>query len=138
MSSETVLVPIDVSVDHDRSRMFDEVAGSAARGARVVLMTVVPEVYLPTTTDAKGMIRAMMDHAATRLADVAASAPFDVDQQIVRYGPVAPGIIDVAAEIDATLIVINARSREKAAYLLGSVASRVANHARCSVHVVRA
>ncbi|PVA09551.1 hypothetical protein DC366_12685 [Pelagivirga sediminicola] len=138
MSKETVLVPVDVSSDHDRSRMFDEVAEHAGRGAQVVLMTVVPEIYLATTVDAKGMIKAMMDHAAIRLGDVATAAPFEVADQIVRYGPVAPGIIDVAAETGATLIVINARSRDRTAYLLGSVASRVANHARCSVHVVRA
>ena len=138
MSEQTVLVPIDVNSDQDRSRMFDEVSGHAGRGARIVLMTVVPEIYLATTTDAKGTIQAMMDHAATRLADVATKAPFNVDEQVVRYGPVAPGIIDVAAETGATLVVINARQADRTAYLLGSVASRVANYARCSVHVVRA
>lgn len=138
MSKETVLVAVDVMSGHKRSRMFDEVSDHAARGARIVLVTVVPEIYLATTPDAKGMIKAMMDHAAGQLAEVAAAAPFDVADQIVRYGPVAPGIIDVAAESGATLIVINARQRDRTAYLLGSVASRVANHAPCSVHVVRA
>lgn len=135
--TETILVPLDISSDSDRTRLFEQVAEHAERGAKVVMLTVVPEFYLATTTDAKGTIKAMQDHASSRLADVAATAPFRVDDQIVRYGPVAPEILHVATEIKATQILINARQKGRAAYLLGSVASRVANHAACSVHVLR-
>ena len=138
MTSETVLVPINVGSETDRAALFAKLAEQAGRGATIVFMTVVPEIYLATDTDPKGTIEAMQEHAGVRLAEVAEAAPFKVDRQVVRYGPVAPAILDVAGEIGATLILINARQKGRAvAYALGSVASRVANHAQCSVMVLR-
>lgn len=135
--TETILVPLDVSTEIDRSALFSHLAEHAGGGARIVMLAVVPEIFLSTTTDVKGTIDAMQEHARSRLADLAMTASFTVDDQIVRYGPVAAEILDVAREIGATLILINARQRSRTAYLLGSVASRVTNHAACSVHVLR-
>ena len=140
ISTRAILVPLDVNSDHDRSRIFD-LAEAEARmiGGRLVFLAVVPELYLATTTDPESLVAGMMDQAARRLeAAVAARWPDpESAPRLVRYGPVAGEIIDAAEETGAELIMIRARRPGVASYALGSVASRVVNHAGASVYVVR-
>lgn len=137
---DTVLVPLDVSTEHDRELVF-ALAEKMARvhDARLAFLAVVPEVYLATTTDPEGLIEQMKERSAKLLhALVARRVPEGVRAEtLVRYGPVSGAIIDTAKELDAGLILIHARRPGIANYALGSVASRVANHAPCSVYVVR-
>lgn len=139
-SPRKILVPLDSSSKHDRSRFFDILEQQArAGGASIVFLTVVPELFMSTVTDPDGMIDTMIRHAAheqnlilaDRWPDTSAS------QRLVRYGPVAGTIIDTSADIGADLIVMHARRPGVASYALGSVASRVVNHASASVLVIR-
>ncbi|MDQ1746450.1 MAG: hypothetical protein QOD07_713 [Frankiaceae bacterium] len=53
-----------------------------------------------------------------------------------RYGEAADALLATAEELDAQLIVVGNRGMTGVRrYLLGSVANRVAHHARCSVHI---
>ncbi|MBU3028898.1 universal stress protein [Paracoccus marinaquae] len=136
----TVLVTLDPASEHDRTHLFDIAEGHAAMlGARLVFLSVVPEIYLSTSTDPEGVIAGMTAHAEREQARLlegrwpdAGAAP-----RLVRYGPVAGTIIEVAKEVGAQLIVMHARRPGIATYALGSVASRVANHAEASVLVIR-
>ena len=56
---------------------------------------------------------------------------------IVREGGTATEILEHASEIDADLIVMHSHDPGLTNYLLGSVASRVARFAHCSVYIVR-
>jgi nucleotide-binding universal stress UspA family protein len=53
-----------------------------------------------------------------------------------RLGDPADAVLAVADELDADLVVVGNRGMTGVRrYLLGSVAGRVAHHARCSVHI---
>ncbi|MBI4854367.1 MAG: universal stress protein [Acidobacteria bacterium] len=57
---------------------------------------------------------------------------------VVREGLVAQEILEEASEWDADLIVLGTHGRKGLSkFLLGSVAQRVASHAKCSVEIVR-
>lgn len=139
-SPRTILVPLDASSDSNRSHLFD-LTDQMARlhGAEIVFLTVVPELYLPTATDPRSVVAAVTDQATRQFESVLAERWPDpgAARRIVRYGPVAGTIIDTAKEMEADLIIMHARRPGIVAYALGSVASRVVNHADASVYVVR-
>ncbi|MDQ1683297.1 MAG: hypothetical protein QOC82_34 [Frankiaceae bacterium] len=55
---------------------------------------------------------------------------------VARFGEAADALLATAEELDADLIVVGNRGMNGVRrYLLGSVAGRVAHHARCSVHI---
>lgn len=138
ISPRKILVPLDSSSEHNRSRFFDIVQQQAqTAGASIVFLTVVPELFM--STDPEGMIATMIGHAAREQSLILADRWPDLpaDQRLVRYGPVAGTIIDASEEIGADLIVMRARRPGVASYALGSVASRVVNHAQASVLVIR-
>lgn len=138
--NSTILVALDPSSDHDRSEFFDMIETEAeTHDARLVFLSVVPELFMSTATDQGGLIASMKSHAQHQQSSIldARWPELGADRRLVRYGPVAGEIIDTAAEIGANLIIIHARRPGVASYALGSVASRVVNHARASVLVVR-
>lgn len=137
MQEKAVLLTVDVSTEHDRSGLFAEAKARAETGSRLVVLTVVPEMYLATSSDPRATIAAMEDHARVELERIVAASPLAGAELRVGHGPVAGVILDVAAEIGAGLILIHARRPGLASYALGSVASRVANHSDASVMVIR-
>jgi len=55
---------------------------------------------------------------------------------VARFGEAADALLATAEELGADLIVVGNRGMTGVRrYLLGSVAGRVAHHARCSVHI---
>lgn len=58
-------------------------------------------------------------------------------QHIVGHGNIYESILNVAKQIRADLIVVQARRPELRKFLLGPNAARVVRHANCSVLVVR-
>ena len=112
-----------------------------AANARLHLMTVVPEVAVPTLMQA-----GPYDYEA-KLVPVAEAAldqfvrehvPGDVDtHRIVAYGSIYREILRVAAAIPADLIVMAAHRPQPGDFLIGSNAERVSRRARCTVTLVR-
>jgi nucleotide-binding universal stress UspA family protein len=70
-------------------------------------------------------------------ASLAEKAGFRPQSVAIRSSPTWKGIIDVAEERDASLIVLGSHKRSGIAkHLLGSVAAAVVAHSECSVLVV--
>lgn len=137
MTETVILIPVDVSVSRDRSALFAEAAQRVEAGARPIVLTVVPELYLGTSTDPNATISAMQAHAKTQLDAVVAASPLAGAETRVAYGPISRTILDIAGEVQARMILMHAQRPGPAAYALGSVASRVINNAAASVLVVR-
>ena len=84
-------------------------------------------------TDLRGVAADVLARGERRFAD----AGFSVEKH-AREGDPAHVILNVASEQDADLIVVGARgltSFER--FLLGSVSSKLAHHAPCSLMIVR-
>ena len=79
----------------------------------------------------------MEAHAKSELDAMVAASPLAGAETRVVYGPVSRMILETAREVGATMILMHAQRPGPAAYALGSVASRVTNHATASVLVVR-
>lgn len=138
---KTILVPIDFEQDGSWERAVDAAFALArAEGATLHIMHVIrstpPMVaqYLPKdfarTADAQGMATLKQKVAAHGIGDSEATL-------LIRHGEVYPEILDTAEDIGADLIVLAAHKPDVTDYLLGTTASRVARHAKCSVFLVR-
>jgi len=148
--ANTILVPVDLRDRENAEKVIDS-AILAARVAEAGLsvMSVVPDVM--TGIDLRYAIRgenagsiefdkqAMLDGTLAELnAFVEERLPSDMEvDTIVRHGTVYEQVLKVAEEIDATQIVMGAQDRGITDFLLGSNASIVVRHAKCSVNVVR-
>ena len=112
-----------------------------ASGARLHVMTVVPEVAVPALmrTGPYDFEATLVPGAKAALdAFVRKHVPAGVDtQQLVAYGGVYREILRVAAEIPADLIVMAAHRPQPGDFLIGSNAERVSRRAGCTVMLVR-
>lgn len=110
-------------------------------GARLHVMTVVPEVAVPALMQVGPFdYEAQLVPRAKAALDefVRAQIPSDrKPNQIVTYGSIYNEILRVSAEIPADLIVMAAHRRQVGDFLIGSNAERVSRRARCTVMVVR-
>jgi nucleotide-binding universal stress UspA family protein len=128
-------------------------------GARLHLVTAYhdPQILQETTVwtnDPKGVIdtgraggaertetvdlREVAESLLKRAARGALSKGVDVETH-AREGHPAEVIIDVAKQVQADLIVVGSRGLTGIQrYLLGSVSSKVSEHAPCNVMIVRA
>ena len=131
---------------------------ASREGARLHLVTAYPDPQMlrerPTiwTNDPKGVVdsgrttggadmiidlREVAESLVQRAADEARSKGVEVGTH-VREGQPAEVIIDVAHQEQADLIVVGSRGLTGIQrYLMGSVSSKVSEHAPCSVMVVR-
>jgi nucleotide-binding universal stress UspA family protein len=112
-----------------------------ASGARLHVMTVVPEVAVPALMQTGPYdYEATLVPAAKEALDqfVREHVPGDADtDQIVAYGSVYREILRVAAAIPADLIVMAAHRPQPGDFLIGSNAERVSRRAGCTVMLVR-
>ena len=154
-----------IVVGTDGSEPADEAVRQATDmashdGARLHLVTAYPDPQILRerttiwTNDPKGMmdsgptrdsgaytivdLREVAESIVQRAARDAQSKGIEV-QTHVREGQPAEVIIDVANQEQADLIVVGSRGLTGIKrYLLGSVSSKVSEHAPCSVMIVRA
>lgn len=98
----------------------------------------VPRRYL--TTDAYEELHASFDKAAWAVVDDAVQELADrgiLARGVVREGPAARTILEIAGDENASLIILGTRGPSSAAeLLLGSVSAEVLRHARCPVMAV--
>ncbi len=110
-------------------------------GARLHVLTVVPGLGVGDVSSflPMGYERQILDKANQWLHAFARDqVPSGISvQHIVGHGKVHREILRAAAEIGADLIVMASHRPELADYLLGSNATYVVQHAKCSVLVVR-
>jgi nucleotide-binding universal stress UspA family protein len=112
-------------------------------GARVHLVTAYPDAPAysePISSSAKREpinLHEVAESVAARAAGELASQDIEVETY-AQEGDPAQVIIEVALEHDADLIVVGARGLTGLQrFLLGSVSSKLAHHAPCSVMIVR-
>jgi nucleotide-binding universal stress UspA family protein len=139
---KTVLLTLDLEHEDSWAKALP-VALDATRAwnAQLCVLTVVPEVAVPTLMQA-----GPFDYEAKLVPETKAAldrfvrehVPADVSaHQIVTYGSIYREILRVSAEIPADLIVMAAHRPQVGDFLIGSNAERVSRRARCTVMLVR-
>ncbi len=139
---ETILVPVDLADKHSwRKALPTAVTLCESFDAGLVLMTVIPDVgqpvieqFLPQDFEAK-----VHHHVAGQLkAFAGVQIPPGIDvKQVVKTGKIYQEIIEVAAKVNADLIIMGSHHPDLKDYHLGPNAARVVRHARRSVLVLR-
>lgn len=94
----------------------------------VVAQTIPEDYELRVTNEAKERLASLVQEHAVEGIDI---------EPAVRLGSVYKEALSFAREIGADLIVMGAHKPGMADYLLGSNASQIVRHAKCSVWVVR-
>jgi len=137
---KTILVPVDLGEVETARPAIDkavEVAGGDGTLRLIFVRPIVPVTYMefmPAAFDEE-----QQADAEKRLAELAAAVKLPAKRvsAVVRLGSVYNEVLDEAEKTGADLIVIGSHRPTMATYLLGSNASTIVRHARCSVLVVR-
>ncbi|MGO4572309.1 universal stress protein [Microvirga sp. 2TAF3] len=139
---KTILVPVDLAEVEaakpaiDRAVELAQVWDGTVR--LIYVRSIVPVTYMefmPPTFDEE-----QQGEAEKKLADLAAKVKLPAERvsAVVRFGSTYTEVLDEAEKTGADLIVIGSHRPSMATYLLGSNASTIVRHAKCSVLVVRA
>lgn len=137
---KSILVPIDLAEPEIAEPALKKAAALAGQDGALRLISVRSLVpigfmeFVPADFDANQQV-----DNETQLAAIAASVdlPEERVSAVVRLGAVYAEILAEAEGWPADLIVIGSHRPAMASYLLGSNASTIVRHAKCSVLVVR-
>jgi nucleotide-binding universal stress UspA family protein len=110
-------------------------------GSTVTVITVIPSLYLTELmeVDRERILQALSEDAQEMMARVKAG-PKNIRslKTVIRQGSPADEILKAAQKMKADLIVTGSHGRHGAQkFLLGSVSSKVIDHAACSVLVIK-
>ena len=139
---KTILVPVDLGEVEAAKTAIDkavELAGASGGSLRLIYVrAIVPVTYMefmPPAFDEE-----QQGQADAKLAEVAAGVALPAERvsTVVRLGSVYAEVLDEAEQTGADLVVVGSHRPTMATYLLGSNASTIVRHAKCSVLVVRA
>ena len=138
---KTILVPVDLS-EIEAARPAMEKAAALANISDgtlrlIYVRFIVPVTYMefmPPAFDEE-----QQADAEKKLADIAAtvSLPPERVSAVVRFGSIYNEVLDEADKTGTDLVVIGSHRPTMATFLLGSNASTIVRHAKCSVLVVR-
>ena len=135
-----------ILVAHDGSKASEKALKKALAIAEtfnssVTIISVIPELYL---TELMEMDRTRIVETLTEetkdMMEKIKKAPKKVKalKTIIRQGNPAEEILEAAAKMKADVIVTGSHGRHGAQrFLLGSVSSKVVDHAECDVLVVK-
>jgi nucleotide-binding universal stress UspA family protein len=138
---KTILVPVDLAETAASALAIERAAqlADAAEGTirLVFVRSIIPTSwteYIPPHFD-----DAQQTEAEEKLAATAATIPLPAERvsSVVQMGSVYSEVLQEADRIAADLIVIGSHRPSVTTYLLGSNASTIVRHAKCSVLVVR-
>jgi nucleotide-binding universal stress UspA family protein len=134
---KTILVPIDLSHKERIQPMLAAARHLGGKNARLILVSIVEEIpaYVASQLPA-GAIDGRINDTVEELKAVAVDSGIKAEIE-VRNGHPGAGILDIAEEKGADLIVVASHRPGWEDYLIGSTAGRVVRHAKCSVHVLR-
>jgi len=135
----------NILVAHDGSKSSEKALKKAfqiaeAFDSSVTVLSVIPEVYL---TELMEMDRARISESLTEdakkmMAKIKAKAKIKSLKTVIRQGSPAEEILKAAQRIKADVIVTGSHGRHGAQkFLLGSVSSKIVDHAVCDVLVVK-
>lgn len=136
MPRDTRLILCPVNLRHleiDRTAYEEAIAMARRRGATLLVATVAPEMERNLN------IRDSVGFWTEQLKTFISKHPAEgVElEAVVRKGAVHRQIVKLADERNVDLIVMEAANPRIQDYLLGTTASHVVTHAKCSVYVVR-
>ena len=131
---------------HDGSKASDKAVQTAIALAQqfrasLTVISVIPELYLTELVEMDRVrildtLTADAKKTLERMKTKAAGVPSL--KTVIKYGRPAEEILAAAAKIKADLIVTGSHGRHGAEkFFLGSVSSKVVDHAACSVFVVK-
>ncbi|NIX76522.1 universal stress protein [Microvirga terricola] len=138
---KTILVPVDLGeIEASKPAIAKavELAQSTEGTLRLIYVrSIVPVTYMefmPPTFDEE-----QQGESEKKLADLAAGVdlPSERVSAVVRLGSIYNEVLDEAEKTGSDLIVIGSHRPTMATFLLGSNASTIVRHAKCSVLVVR-
>ncbi len=131
---ELLLCPVNLRHLETNTRAYDEAVSMAKRRrAKLIVATVAPEMERNLN------IRDSEAYWSQQLAKFLNENPPDGVQveTVVRKGAIHRQIVKLADERKVDVIVMNSANPKVQDYLLGTTASHVVTHAKCSVYVVR-
>ena len=136
MPHDTRLILCPVNLRHleiDRTAYEEAIAMARRRGATLLVATVAPEMERNLN------IRDSVGFWTEQLKKFISQHPAEgVElEAVVRKGAAHRQIVKLADERNVDLIVMEAANPKIQDYLLGTTASHVVTHAKCSVYVVR-
>jgi nucleotide-binding universal stress UspA family protein len=142
--AQNIIVLIDLDDENSWRKVLPAAIDHAKHiGARLYVLNIVPDGMYRMSVVVQGVPedyeRRFTDEAKERLAAlVQEHAVEGIDiEPVVRLGSVYKAALNFARDTSADLIVMGAHKPGMADYLLGSNASQIVRHAKCSVWVVR-
>lgn len=138
---ESIVVPVDTQEPSSWAAILPiAISMVQANQARLTLCTVIPDLRIMMEAEWSVVgYRLILDKARTRLATLAEQFPGVAGAQIeVGTGSIWRGIVEIASQAKADLIILASHRPAMKDYLLGANAVSVVRHAPCSVMVVRA
>lgn len=136
-----------ILVAHDGSAQADKALHEASRmaeklGAEITIMTVAPDLCLTEVSDSECKLiteslfseaEGSMKKVTNELAAKGIKAAI-----VIKNGHPAEEILDAAKQIGADMIVVGSHGRHGATrFFLGSVSSKIVEHAACHVLVIK-
>jgi len=135
-----------ILIAHDGSKSSEKALKKAFEiaekfGSSVTVISVVPELYLTELMemDRIRILETLTDEAKKTMDRIKTkTAGFKPVRTIIKQGNPAEEVLDTAKKIKADLIVTGSHGRHGAQrFLLGSVSSKIIDHAECAVLVVK-
>ncbi|MDH4232950.1 MAG: universal stress protein [Nitrospirota bacterium] len=135
-----------ILIAHDGSKSSEKALKKAFEiaekfGSSVTVISVVPELYLTELmeVDRIRILETLTDEAKKTMDRIKAkTSGFKTVRTIIKQGNPAEEVLETAKKIKADLIVTGSHGRHGAQrFLLGSVSSKIVDHALCAVLVVK-
>jgi nucleotide-binding universal stress UspA family protein len=137
----------NILVAHDGSKSSDKALRTAIEiavqfGSSLTVLSVIPELYLTELDDIdrRRIMEALTDETNKAMEKVRTSlSAKSIDAKtIIRQGMAAEKILETAKKMKIDLLVVGSHGRHGAKkFLLGSVSTKVIDHALCPVLVVK-
>lgn len=134
---KSILVPIDISHEDVGIRIIEKAKALSDKGAKMTLLHVMDDipsymqVYIPG-----GKLESNLLEIKSELSKMAKNIGVDAEI-VVRFGKASRIILEEVETMGADLIILGSHKPGLQDYLIGSTASRVVRHARCSVLIDR-
>ena len=135
-----------ILIAHDGSKSSEKALKKAFEiaekfGSSVTVISVVPELYLTELmeVDRIRILETLTEEAKKTMDRIRTkTAAFKRVRTIIAQGNPAEEVLETAKKIKADLIVTGSHGRHGAQrFLLGSVSSKIIDHAECAVLVVK-
>jgi len=131
-----ILIPVLFDAGHDNQASYSVAMALADEGADLTVFHVLEEIPTYVTAEIPNEVLATTRHQVEKsLVQSARALPGSVPK--LKYGHPGRTIVDYASADNIDCIVLASHRPGIEDFFLGSTASRVVRHAKCSVHVIR-